>query len=392
VSAGAVRDALAAVRAAGHRLRERDPEEILDALGDVLETWRDPDSAVRRALARELPSATGFSEAVVERGLTLALEPWTRDAFRELWRQEAGPGATGFGTTSVLLAGAIPMPTLLALLAPLALRSGVIARAASRDRVTARHVAASLRERDAGLADALALVEFETHDRDALDAFLGTKCVVATGSDETVAAVAHRARGHVVSRGHRLSVAVLGETADLAAAAGSLALDVALWDQLGCLSPVALYSLGGRNRAQQAASALAAALASIEKTLPRGVVPTGAAATIAHERSDAELRSASAGEVGLHAGDHWTVVAERDDRPRSAPLHRFVRVHPVPDMPALAGALAPYSRHLAAIGCAGVELPGDYGASRVCALGEMQAPPLSWRQDGIGVLAPLICT
>ncbi|MDH3685769.1 MAG: hypothetical protein OEP95_06055 [Myxococcales bacterium] len=390
MSETAVRDALAAVRAAGRRLRERNPEEILDALGDVLETWRDPASAPRRALVRELPSATGFSAPVIERGLELALAPWTREALHELWRREAGPDAVGFDTTAVLLAGAIPMPTLLALLAPLVLRSGVVARAASRDPLTAHVVAESLCARDAGLADALSLVEFDHDDRDTLAAFLSADCVVATGSDATVAALGAQTRGKLVSRGHRLSVAVLGEDADIEAAADALAVDVALWDQLGCLSPIAAYVVGAPAEARRTAEALAAALDRTEEVLPRGAVPTEAAAQISHERADAELRGAAGGAVALRMGRTWTVVAEADARPRAAPLHRFVRVHPVPDLGALADALAPYAAHLAALGCAGATLPHDYGASRICPLGQMQAPPLTWRQDGIGTLEPLV--
>jgi hypothetical protein len=390
VTEGEVREALANVRAAALRLRERDPDEILLALGDVLETWRDPASEPRLRLARELPAATGFSGPVVERGLALAHERWTRAALRELWDGEAGAGAVGFETTSVLLAGAIPMPTLLALLAPLVLRSGVLARPASRDLLTARVVADSVRARDPLLADALAVIEFDHGDPGAVAAFLAADCVVATGSDATVAVVTEQTRGALVTRGHRLSVAVLGDGTDAEAATRALAVDVALWDQLGCLSPIAAYVLGSPAAAQRTADALADALDHVEAELPRGLVPTEAAAQIAHERAEAELRRAAGAGVVLHTGPTWTVVAEADARPRPAPLHRFVRVHPVRDLGALEAALAPYARHLAAIGCAGVALPSAYGASRRCAVGTMQAPPLDWRQDGIGVLVPLI--
>lgn len=385
-----VRTALAGVRAAARRLRERDPDEILEAVGDVLETWRDPASAARQRLARELPTATGFSRPVVEHGLALALEPWTREALRDLRDREAGAEAVGFGTTAVLLAGAIPMPTLLALLGPLLLRSGVVARPASRDPLTVRVAAESVRARDRELWDALALVDFGHHDHEALAAFLSADCVVATGSDATVAAVAGQTRGTLVSRGHRLSLAVIGEDADLEAASNALAVDVALWDQLGCLSPIAAYVVGEPAATRRTAKALADALERTEEALPRGVVPTEAAAQISHERAEAELRGAAGGAVSLHTGDTWTVVAEADARPRPAPLHRFVRVHPVPDVGTLADALAPYSAHLAAIGCAGATLPSPYGASRICPLGQMQAPPLSWQQDGIGILKPLV--
>jgi hypothetical protein len=101
--------------------------------------------------------------------------------------------------------------------------------------------------------------------------------------------------------------------------------------------------------------------------------------------------------VALHAGPAWTVVAEADARPRPAPLHRFVRVLPAGDVGGVARALEPFAPHLAALGAEGfgaeaaglAERAAALGASRVCPLGRMQAPPLAWCHDGQGVLLPL---
>jgi hypothetical protein len=111
------------------------------------------------------------------------------------------------------------------------------------------------------------------------------------------------------------------------------------------------------------------------------------------------LRAARGAPVTLHrgAGTSWTVVAEADSRIRPAPLHRFVRVHPVSGVPGLVEALKPLRRHLASVGVAGFadrrrELSRalrGLGASRICSLGAMQAPPLSWCHDNQGVLLPL---
>ena len=90
-------------------------------------------------------------------------------------------------------------------------------------------------------------------------------------------------------------------------------------------------------------------------------------------------------------------MAEEDARPRPAPLHRFVRVLPCRTPEGVGEALTPYGPHLAAVGVAGFGAAAPalaralaaLGASRVCPLGAMQAPPLSWCHDGQGVLAPL---
>jgi hypothetical protein len=64
---------------------------------------------------------------------------------------------------------------------------------------------------------------------------------------------------------------------------------------------------------------------------------------------------------------------------------------------ALLEALAPLGPHLAAVGLDGFgEAPpglpralADLGASRLCPVGMLQCPPLSWHHEGLGVLAPL---
>jgi hypothetical protein len=413
-TAADLRAALAELRDAGRALRARSSVSVLDALGAVLEEWRDPASAPRRALAAELPKAAGFTAPVVERGLAVALGDWTARALRELYERELGPAATparragervalGFPVTSVLLAGAIPSAALVSLLAPLALRSPVLAKPAARDPLTAPLLRASLAHEDAGLGAALRALPFDARDDAELDAFASADCVVATGSDATVARVAARATPprRFVGYGHRVSFAALGPEAlsgrALDDACARLALDVALWDQLGCLSPVALLVAGDAPAARRAAEALAAALDRIEAELPRGEVDAAAGAALAHERAEAEMRAAAHGRVALLAAPEWTVVAEENAHPRPAPLHRFVRVLPCATPDGVARALAPYGAHLAAVGVAGFGAAApalaaalaELGASRVCPLGAMQAPPLAWCHDGQGVLAPL---
>ena len=228
----------------------------------------------------------------------------------------------------------------------------------------------------------------------------------ATGSDASIAALAARVRPprRLVGSGHRLSVAALGpgaqDGAALAAAAEGIALDVALWDQQGCLSPLAVYVVGGCDTASdRVAEGLARALEALERRLPRGKLDPEAGAAFLHECDSAELRAAAGGRVRLLGGvlQRFAVVREADAALRPAPLHRFVRVHPVADAPALRAALLPLGPHLAGVALAGFG-PGadalarglaDLGASRLCRPGELQAPPLAWRHDNRPVLLPL---
>jgi hypothetical protein len=277
----------------------------------------------------------------------------------------------------------------------------VLAKTSAHDPVTAGLMAASVAAADPELGACIEVVRFPGSDRECADALLGADCVMASGSDETIARIAARVRPpqRLVSYGHRLSVAAVD--ADRPAdSAARLAEDVALWDQLGCLSPVAVFVADrGPEGSAVFGAELAAALADLEDRWPRGQISPRASAAIAGERDEAEMRAASGAPVRLHrgVGSSWTVVVEADARIRPAPLHRFLRVHPIAGVPGLLEALTPLTTHLASVGIGGFEARrsqlvtalGQLGVSRICPLGTMQAPPLAWCHDNQGVLLPL---
>jgi len=408
VTPDTIESKLAELREAGTALCQRPVAKTLGVLEQVLDVWSDSGSRWRAELEAKLPAISGFSTGTVRKGLEIGLANWRGPALHALFARELGGArfVSGFPATSVLLAGSIPMPTLLASLAPLVLRSPVLLKSASRDPLTPQLVANSIAEVDAELGRCIAAVEFPGSDADCVRAFAGAECVVATGSDETVASVALHVPPprRFVGYGHRFSIAAIGDAATRGTALPDLAerfaLDVAMWDQLGCLSPIAMYVASDDALApDRVAEALAVALGEAEERWPRGEISTAAAAEIQRERSGAEMRAAAGSRVALHTGvgTAWTVVREDSAEFRPAPLHRFVRVHPVADVTDLTRTLAPLSLHLAAVSLDGFGPQTDdaahalahLGASRVCRAGQMQSPPLDWRHDNRGVLTPL---
>jgi len=446
VSAGAESIAAAAqrLRAQGEALGRRPAEEVLDVLCRVLDEWRDPDSAIARRdeLAAALSSEVGFSPECVREGLQRGLADWSGKALREVVAREfvssefvsgefvsgefvSSPEArsqdsrdalvhscvSGFDLTAVLLAGAIPMPTLLAIVLPLVLRSPTLVKTSSRDRVTARHVAESIARVDRELGRCIEIVSFSGSDHACASAFLAADCVVAMGSDETLRRVSETVHPpqRLVAYGHRLSLAIIGpdmrSDSWFVDVADRLALDTALWDQQGCLSPAAVYVMGGPDRARRAALEIARALARAEERWPRGRIATDEAAAIRSQRAEAEMRQAAGVSVELHASadTSWTVVYEPTADWRPTPLQRFLRVYNVDEshsnnvVASLEAALRPIAPHLSAVALEGF---GDttstiahamvrLGASRVCRAGQLQAPPLGWHHDGQPLLLPL---
>ncbi|MGH0037763.1 MAG: acyl-CoA reductase [Myxococcota bacterium] len=402
----AVARAAARLREAGAALRARSRSEVTGALSRWLERWCTPESPWQAELAGALAREGVATGPTLRAGLALGLGAWQGAPLASIVDAELSPydSVSGFDLTGVVLAGSIPMPSLLSLLWPLALGSPVLVKTASRDPVTARLAARTLAEVDPLLGRCVSPAAFDRDAQECHRVFAEeVDCLVATGSDQAVEAWAARTRPprRFVGFGHRLSLAALGPAADAAAAARDLAVDVALWDQQGCLSPVAVYVVGREavSRSAELALALGAELAAAEDRWPRAAAGPGAAALAAHERAEAEMRRAAgrAVDVVADAEGRWCVVAEDDAAPRPAPLDRFVRIHPVDDLDALWRAIRPFAAHLAGAAVAGFDagLPevargfASLGASRVCAPGRLQAPPIDWHHDGRPLLLPL---
>jgi hypothetical protein len=241
-------------------------------------------------------------------------------------------------------------------------------------------------------------------------------CVTATGSDEALASIRRRLSprtkflgyGHQVSFGYVANGNLSGVNARKAAA--QAADDVVAWDQVGCLSPHVIYvEHGGTVSAELFAEMLAKELEEREKTEPRGELPVEHAAAIASRRSFYEMRAAyfhtntmpdypatriwkSENSTG------WTVIYEADPRFQTSCLNRFIYVKGVTD---LIETLQNADNVRGKVSTVGLAAPKDkvqglaielarWGVTRVCPLGQMQRPPLTWRHDGRLPLCELV--
>ncbi|HTO71890.1 MAG TPA: acyl-CoA reductase [Myxococcota bacterium] len=369
-----------------------EPRRVIRALGETFARWRAPRSPERERLAREHGV---YSPEVVERGVQLALAGWTESALESLRAREVPSPCWVPPVTAVWLAGSIPTAAFSALALPLLAGSAVYAKPASADPLSARFFAASLAETDPAIGAALAVGS----DAKALDE---ADAVVAHGSDATIAALRARvgAGRPFLGYGHKGSLAALGPAVEPAVAARRLALDVALWDGRGCLSPAWVLAVDApRGRAAELARSLASALEEVEDELPRGALAPGEASELVELRARAAVREGTRLEMAAGAST-WTVALEAGDVRPPPGAFRFVSVVPVPDLESLGSFCAGLTPTLSCVGHAGfgaerarlAELAAAAGASRLCPLGRMQLPPLDWNHDGQPPLRPLVRT
>ncbi len=223
------------------------------------------------------------------------------------------------------------------------------------------------------------------------------EAVIVFGSDETIAHFRGRVPAGIPfqAHGHRVSLGMVFDDPDLAsveAAAG----DVSLHDQQGCLSPHNLYVReSGDGFARTYAARLADAMERFNRHTPRRALGMGESAAIADLRASYTFRSANDVRTQIWQSEgstDWTVIYEEDPWFATSPLNRVVFVKP---LPADFSGLEPVRPWLGAIGIwpATVENAArvsGLGASRICALGRMQYPPVTWHAEGIPNLGSLV--
>jgi hypothetical protein len=235
--------------------------------------------------------------------------------------------------------------------------------------------------------------------------FAEADCIVATGSDETLAAIRQKlppaarfiGHGEKVSFGYVTREALERQTHAVVEWAAA---DVTAWNQRGCLSPHVIYveaSGGG----EDFANLLAGKLEALEKTHPRGALSAQDAAAITIRRSFYEVRAAHSPDTRMLASPEstaWTVILENDPRFQISCQNRFIYVKLVPELThALQGAES-VSDKISTVGlaCAPAQTTelacrvARWGAKRICPLGQMQQPPLGWRHDGRPPLGDLV--
>jgi hypothetical protein len=410
-------------------LAQRSTQSLIELLSAVAENWLHPDFPYRKIALQEGPSATGFSRESIAAGLDRFFKHVTPENFHALLVQELGHAQRleKFVATAVeekqsrlsmvnapellvhVAAGNLPNPAFMSLALGVLLRSAQFMKCASGGSFLPRLFAHSIYHEDPKVGACIELAEWRGGNMPLEGAlFAEADCVTATGSDDTLAAIRHalppRVRfvgyGHRVSFGYVAKEALTGFNAKKVIARA--AADVVAWNQLGCLSPHVFYvENGGMFDAEPFAELLAEELAKCEGAEPRGALPMEMAAKIASRRAIYELRAASSPDTKIWQSQNstaWTVVYEHDPRFQLSCLHRFIYVKSVSDLKAVLEGADSVRGQVSTIGIAAPEaraLPlaaelARWGATRICPLGQMQNPPLTWRHDGRPALGDLV--
>lgn len=402
-------------------------EQIIAAIDAVIDAWQEATNPCRAALLDYGPALTGYSRATLQYALDVMLPRFAAPGLRALIAAEIGDPAAldrfvrhdsqpdghalrharGPGRQFHVFAGSVPTVPIFSLICALLLKSPVLAKPSSHDLLFPALFAQTLAAVEPALNAAIAVLPWSggTPELDAA-AMHGAGAVVAYGSDETIAAlraVAPPSAGFT-GYGHRISIAAVTREAvtssSVSEIARQLAWDVGLFDQHGCLSPqLALVETGGEVEPRQLAASTAAALSTLQHALPRGALSPAEAAVIQSSRDLARFQASLSDGIQLWQSEgstDWTVLYRATAEGLHGGRNRVLPIVPVSclaaDLPRLCGGWPLSTIGLAASDHRMKGLTETFApfTTRICRLGTMGEPPVTWRHDGRPNLAGLI--
>jgi hypothetical protein len=243
--------------------------------------------------------------------------------------------------------------------------------------------------------------------------------VIAYGDDHTVSALRQLAprSAKFLGYGHKISFAVVAKEAmteeNLPQLARAAAFDASVYDQQGCLSPHVFYlEERGQLGPRKFAAALAEAMAAYQARVPCGQRTVEEAAEVVKFRSGYEFAAASDRRIAV-----WTnppgAAASLNDEPgqtgyaviyddspafMASCLDRTVFVKPTDGYKRVLDAIQKFAPTISTVGIAPMNDRAQafaselarMGVPRVCPIGQMQRPPLTWHHDGRPNMADLV--
>jgi len=432
-----IKEAVSRTCEARERVRQhRTTDSVITALAQTAKNWLDPNNPWRKKAIEQAMAPTGFSEAMLGEAIDLTFGAINYESLGELLDRELGnrrvldefclrgrvqSRATAPRLITHVLAGSIPVPGIVSICIGLLMRSANVVKVSSRDPVFPALFVESLREVDAELADCVATLDWPRGELALTQTALGdADAVIAYGDDHSISALRQLAPAGAkfLGYGHKISFAVIAKEAmtaeNIPQLAQAAAFDASVYDQQGCLSPHVFYvEERGQFGPRKFAAALAEAMAAYQARVPRGQLTVEEAAELTRFRSGYEFRASSDKRLGVwgsparqvdsdgqvnSTGNDWTVIY--DDSPSFIPscLNRIIFVKPTDGYKRILDCIQKFASSVSTVGVApmneraiafAAEL-ARMGVHRVCPIGQMQRPPLSWHHDGRPNLADLV--
>jgi hypothetical protein len=410
-------------------LEERTTPSLIRTLANVAEHWNYPNYPIREYTLQKGPEMTGFPAEILEKGLLDFMKEMTEENLQALVEQDLGhlrrldepcgnesdrsgqrmSMAVGPELTFHITGGVLPNGVFTNIILGILAKSAQLVKCASNATFLPRMFAHSIYDTDPKLGACLEIAQWPGGDKGLEEAvYAETDLVTAMGSDKTISQIRKQIpeRVRFLEYGHKVSVGYITKGALQGFGVRSLLSktvdDIVAWNQLGCLSPHVIYIEESPELPPiQFAERLAEHLKKREREQPRGPLSPQQAAVITTRRSFYDIRAAHVPGTlcwKSEGSSDWTVVFEEDPLFQLSCLNRFIYVKRVENIREAIGGLEKVHGRVSTVGLAAsptespemVKTFARWGVTRICPLGSMQKPSLSWRHDGRPALGDLV--
>lgn len=392
-------------------------DAIIDWIDQAVARWRDPDDLIREEAALIIPLISGISQKMLEIALDDLLTQLRRPMLVQVLEEALGntkrldqfcPKTSAVGSTRAfgprlitqIFPGNVPGLAVTGLILGLLLKSANLIRVSKEEALLSTLFARSLKEVRPDLAASIAILHWDRSEEALTEAaFQKSEAAIVYGNNETISNFRRLIppSAKTIFHGHKLSLGLIGRESIDQGLAKNAAFDVALYDQRGCLSPHLFYvEAGGATNPLDFASWVADALEVLSAQLPKSNLSPDEASQIQQLRAALPLKGGTV--FSSKKNLDWTVLYDPDPGFSLSPLSRTIWIKPIDDLSCVPALLKPYRNLLQAVGLA-VKEPrqnkmihqiAKLGGCRICKVGQMQKPPITWHHDGQSPLLPLL--
>ncbi|NOY83806.1 MAG: hypothetical protein GXO96_03085 [Nitrospirae bacterium] len=391
--------------------------EIVDCIAIASEQWRDTHHPFRRKAETILPTVCGLSKEMVSLILDDVFKELTEEKLLHLLEAELGDAtildrfckknsgstrtrAFGPGLITQILPGNVLGVSVVSLICGLLVKSANLLRVSHSEVVLTTLFAESLQEISPEIAETIAILTWDKKETSITKtAFQKSDLVIAYGSDESIATIQTLMPSNTprILHGHKLSFGIISRENISKNLSKKVAMDIALYDQQGCLSPHLYYvESDGKSTPLDFAEQVAESLQILSKKFPKGLCDESTASQIQQLRGTLPLKGGSVFESPNNTD--WTVLFDPSPEFTLSPLSRCVWIKSVGDLSEIPPLLSSVRNDIQAIGIAIPKTRADtmienlslIGGCRICPIGKMQRPPLNWMHDGKKRLLPLL--
>jgi hypothetical protein len=366
--------------------RQMDSETVFRA---VLALWRE-----RLASGWEPPPNAGFPWVQVKRSLEVLVRADPAPEALRFRPRRAGEG----GNLALICAGNTPLLAWPAML--FALKHGVklFVKMSQHETLWPRLLKESIDEVSPEAGERIVCDVWPGEDSRSLALARRADALIVYGSDASIARwYGWAERKPFLGFGHAVSVGLYQTFPDESHDVGSIrgfARDILMYGQQGCLSPHTIFVDGASHVVISVGKILSECLSEITEEL--GVLPIEDMSVAIKLREVVSMAQMGTERVIQDPELRWTVIYDTQGRLMPAPVGHGV-VHVLPTYRSLSERfsmlIAPLKGRVSCVGVAGEIAPElraaieAEGVSRICQAGEMQMPPLDWKNGGVDLEA-----